>query len=156
MNKRVFLFFVIQFIVLGTVFSQQLTTEPFQSDIFNYIQQKSDTTGIVSIHQNDQINQLVLEHLEIMKKQAGIPGYRINIFFDSGKQAKQKAYAQQDSFAVHFPNIPVEIVYNSPYYKVYVGYFRSKSEAFTILKTINRRYPNAFIVNDIIKLYRFD
>jgi len=41
-------------------------------------------------------------------------------------------------------------VYDDPNFKVYIGGYRVKSEALKLLKTIQKDFPSAFIVYDII------
>ena len=47
-------------------------------------------------------------------------------------------------------NIPVEIKWLQPYYRVRLGHFRSREEARSLLKEISPRFPAAFIVPDTI------
>ncbi len=80
----------------------------------------------------------------------GIRGYRISIFRDTGQDAREKCMAVRSRFKSRYENIPLHEEFVYPYYKLYVGDFRTESEALKFLKIIERDFPDAFIVRDII------
>ena len=45
-----------------------------------------------------------------------------------------------------YPDIPVEILYNEPYFKVRVGLFRNKSEGFKLFKEIEKDFPGSYFI----------
>ncbi|MFP4041249.1 MAG: SPOR domain-containing protein, partial [Bacteroidales bacterium] len=53
-------------------------------------------------------------------------------------------------FYEQFPDIPIYREYDSPYFKIYVGDFRTKIEAIKSLKKIQKHFPSAFVVPDTI------
>ncbi|HCY00222.1 MAG TPA: hypothetical protein DG754_08805, partial [Bacteroidales bacterium] len=54
------------------------------------------------------------------------------------------------------PGITVYRTFQSPYYKVSVGDFRSRDEALKQLKRLSRKYPKAFIVGEWINFPSLD
>ncbi|MDR3095064.1 MAG: hypothetical protein LBU62_10575 [Bacteroidales bacterium] len=82
----------------------------------------------------------------------GIQGYRIRIFSQSGQTARQKSSNMKASFSEHFPEINAYLTYTEPNYQIFVGDFRTKTEALYYLKLIGKKYPSAFIVKSLIKI----
>jgi hypothetical protein len=79
-------------------------------------------------------------------------GYKIQIFMDSGNDAVDRANSVVDNFSVNFPEIPVDLTYGAPYYRVRAGNFRSRIEAEGYLKKILPYFSQAFITKDKIRL----
>ena len=141
--------------------SQEKSHPVVQKGIFEILCDSSDVYGEVNINQDEFIKQLVNQHIEQNKNQRGIPGFRINIFFDSGYDnegidARTRAGAVKDTFDIYYPSIASYFIYEEPNYKVYVGDFRTRTDALKVFKRIRRRYPKAFIVNDRINYFRLD
>jgi hypothetical protein len=53
-------------------------------------------------------------------------------------------------FMTSFPDIEPYPEYIAPYYKIYVGDFRTLPDAFRMKKQIESLFPNAFIVSQNI------
>jgi hypothetical protein len=47
--------------------------------------------------------------------------------------------------------VPVDVRWKAPFYRVRVGPFTSKEAAESVLQSVQRRFPNAFIAKEIIK-----
>ena len=86
----------------------------------------------------------------------GIPGYRIRIFSESGLGAKEQQQLMRARFLSEFPGIDAYHKYDEPYFKVYVGDCRTRSEAVKLDDMIKKEFPNTFIVPDYINLKRAD
>lgn len=74
-------------------------------------------------------------------------GYRIKIFFDTNRSKMEKI---KNEFQAKYPDIPVYDDYVQPNFILVVGNFRTKIEAFDVLKKIQPDYPNAFIIKTFI------
>ena len=118
------------------------------NDVFKKIEMQSE--GRITFSQSDSIHNLILKHIAYNKQKDGISGYRINIYRDLGTQARKESQEVRARFYEEFPDIPVYMKYDSPYFKVYVGDFRTKIEAIKKLKEISRIFPSAFVVPDHI------
>ena len=105
-------------------------------------------TGRVEIIQDPRIAALVKKHIAINKRQKGIPGYRVQIFFGSKRKDALRVKAE---FLKKHPDINAYTKYDEPYFKVRVGDFRTQLKAQKCHKEISGGFPNAFIVNDLIK-----
>lgn len=144
------LFSFILFLVFSSLVTlgQQDSIQQLSEDVFKKIEDKSDNN--IRFQQDDAIHNLVLKHIAKNKKDPGIEGYRIRIYSDLGTHARDESENVKAEFYEKFPEIPVYREYDDPYYKVYVGDFRSKIEAIKSLKKIRKRYPSAFVVPDEI------
>jgi len=80
----------------------------------------------------------------------GIPGYRIRIFSESGLGAKEQQQQMRARFLSEFPGIDAYHKYDEPFFKVYVGDCRTKSEVLKLYDEIKDKFPNPIIVPDFI------
>jgi len=120
------------------------------SNILADLQTESESGGIVKIVQNESITNVLLLHLEAQRKSNQKNGYRICIFADSGQEANRKAENVRSVFMSMYRDIRPYKTFNSPFYRVYVGDYKTKSKAMKFLKTLERNFPNAYIVYDVI------
>ncbi len=82
-----------------------------------------------------------------------IPGYRVQLFFDSDRKAVDESRAK---FIASYPKIDTYILFNSPNYVLKVGDFRSLLEAEKIKDSFVQMFPTSFIVKELINLPRID
>ncbi len=115
-----------------------------------YSQDTTVVRGNIEIIQDDRVAVLVSKHIEQNMERKGSPGYRIQIFFDSGANSKSRAQSIYSTFQARFPETGAYLSYKAPNYKVRVGDFRTRLDARRFLNTIIADYPNAWIVEDII------
>lgn len=100
--------------------------------------------------QDKRINELVLKHILINEaKKEKINGYRVQIYFGS---EKAKALEMKSKFLSSYHTTPAYLDYQQPYFKIRVGDFRTKLEAYKFLQEILLDFQGAFIVNDEIEL----
>lgn len=137
---------ILTWLFFNTIISQEIPDNN-RENIFSVLDEISDTTGNVNIYQDFVIEELVLKHIEKNKEANGMSGYRINIFSESGQNARQRWIAVKDTFDKYYPEIPSYREYQEPNFKIYVGDFRTKVDALKFHKTIDRIYPKSFIVN---------
>jgi hypothetical protein len=148
-----FIFLIITVLFSINIFAQTGTDANNQPDIFKEVSKSTKDEGKIVIYQDEQVKQLVNRYIDAHRKDTRIPGYKIRIFSDSGQPARQKAYSERDRFATTFPNMPPPTVeYETPNFKVYVGGFRTKTEAFRAYKQIAKEFRNAFMVPARINL----
>ena len=75
-------------------------------------------------------------------------GYRIGIFFDNGAEARANALAAKQTFRTAFPDIPVYLVYENPYFKVSAGNCVTSEEAIVLLGKIRSQFPEAYLMRE--------
>jgi hypothetical protein len=84
------------------------------------------------------------------RKVGEINGYRIQIAAYSGVNSKSQAESARNSFNNLFPYTRAYLIYSEPYFKVRVGNYYTRLQAYKDLETIRETYPSAYIVPDKI------
>ncbi len=95
------------------------------------------------------VSQMVEKHVELNSKVKTIPGYRVQIASFSGANSKTSAFELRDKFSADFPDVQAYIVFDEPNFKVKVGDFRSRLEAFAFLQQIKEFYKGYIIKDNI-------
>ena len=85
-------------------------------------------------------------------RSSGIPGYRIRIYSESGIGAKKEQQQIRARFLSLYPGLDAYNRYDEPFFKVYVGDCRTKSDALKLNDRIKREFPNPIVVPDFINL----
>lgn len=119
---------------------------------------QSDSLRVFSVDSNiiqdKRMNELVLKHVLINEAKKGkMKGYRVQIHFGA---EKAKALDVKSKFTSQNYTISSYLDYQQPYFKIRVGDFRTKLEAYKFLQEISSDFPGAFIVNDDIELPKID
>ena len=100
--------------------------------------------------ENMRIDGLLQLHIAYNTAFPVIPGYRIQLFMESGNTALVKAETITEKFNKKYDKIPAYITFGEPYYRVRIGDFRTRLEAIKFLNSIQRSYPQAWVVKDKI------
>jgi hypothetical protein len=140
--------FLLLFIFAGIVVSQANF-----SSVGSY---GNKNEGQLNINQDERLNELIRRHISINESKEGIPGYRIRIFSESGQGARPRATDARARFFNKYPDINPYLDYDPPNWKVYVGDFRTRSEALKMQKKISRDYPYSFTISARINLPPID
>ena len=96
------------------------------------------------------MNELVLKHILINEaRKEKMKGYRVQIHFGA---EKAKALDIKSKFILQNHKVDAYLDYQQPYFKIRVGDFRTKLEAYKFMQEISGNFPGAFIVSDDIEL----
>jgi hypothetical protein len=111
--------------------------------------------GSVEIIKDPKIEALIKQEGAIIPPATTpqITGYRIQLFFDSNKNAIDDARSR---FISVYPKIDTYVIYNAPNYFLKVGDFRTSMEAEKIKSSIESQFPTSFIVKEKVNLPRID
>jgi len=123
-----------------------ILTVIFNFNIFcqdNSISDSSNVISKVSVIKDAGIENV----LQTYKSSYTLNGYRIQIFSDNKKQPARDEKAR---FLSSFNSVKAHEVYQQPFFKIRVGDFRTKLEAYKFQKEIQAQFPNSFIVKDEI------
>lgn len=112
------------------------------------IAQTPEKEGKVQIFQSPQIDSLLQQHIAYNAQKTTQPGYRVQIYF--GNQ-RIKANEAKTNFLMKYPDEDVYLIYQHPNYKVRVGDFKSRLEAYRFYRKIHPDFGSTFIVRDDIK-----
>lgn len=96
------------------------------------------------------VTQMVERHVELNNRVKTIPGYRVQIASFSGLNAKTSAFNLRDQFMTDYPLTQAYIVFDEPNFKVKVGDFRTRLEAYAFLQEIKDVYKGYIIRDNIL------
>lgn len=93
--------------------------------------------------------QLVRKHIEFNERTRTIPGYRIQIAALSGSNSKSQAFALRDRFMATFEDCDAYVIFDEPNFRVKIGNFRTRLEAYAYLQRIKDLYPGTIVKDNI-------
>lgn len=144
--NKIGLFFIWVLISLTTS-AQDSNIATSTDDIFSSIQ-NSTYGGTISLYQDPMLHVLVDKYARINKKQ-GLKGYRIQVYSGSGVSARTEANKVRSKLLTQFPEFDPRVIYfdyQAPYFKVVIGDYRTKNEAFEVYHGIKRKFLGSYIV----------
>jgi hypothetical protein len=140
-------------IIILQIYSPLVAQNSKRPVILNEITSSKNGEGKVEIIQDKKIDELLGKYIECNTQKNTITGYRICIFSESKQGiAKTKAGDIRTKFISNYPGIDASIRYERPDWRVFVGNYRSRTEAFRLKKQIEPMFPNAYIVETQIDL----
>ena len=96
------------------------------------------------------------KHLARNREIQGVPGYRIRIFSDSGIGAKEEQQRVRARFLSLYPGIDAYYHYDEPFFKLYVGDCRTRSEALKLYARVKENFPHPILVPDYLNIRNSD
>lgn len=96
--------------------------------------------------------QLVRKHIEFNERTRTIPGYRIQIAALSGSNSKTQAFTLKERFMETFEDCDAYVIFDEPNFRVKVGNFRTRLEAYAYLQRIKDLYPGTIVKDNIYPL----
>lgn len=111
-------------------------------------------TGSVIVHKDPRIDLLIKKQAQINEattrdsRRSG-PGFRIQVLSTTDRN---KAIAAKTKIYQSYPELKPYILYQSPYYRLKVGNFKTHADAEDYLPSLSRDFPGTtFIVKDMIE-----
>lgn len=102
----------------------------------------------VIVKETPGITQLVEKHIELNRATLTIDGWRIQLFATTDRSKLEGA---RGTFINRYPNMPVDWVHASPWYRLRAGAFATKLDATRTLNSLKIYYPDAYLAKDKIK-----
>lgn len=102
----------------------------------------------ILVNETPNISQLVDKHIELNRATPTIDGWRIQLFATTDRSKLEGA---RGTFINRYPNIPVDWVHASPWYRLRAGAFATKLEATRMLNSLKIYYPDAYLAKDKIR-----
>ena len=96
--------------------------------------------GTVRYDIEPEILRIQEDYISNWRKVGEINGYRIQIAAYSGVNSKSQAEYAKNSFNNLFPYTKAYLIYNEPYFKVRVGNYFTRLQAYKDLETIKLTY----------------
>lgn len=103
----------------------------------------------VSYHQDHQVTELTDLYKTYNNKNDVADGYRIQISFSNDRQ---EAYNNKSKIYKELPGEKCYVEYEEPYYKLRIGDYMTRLEAYDKLRTVIARFPGAFVVRAKVKI----
>ncbi len=146
MKIKIFTILTLSFLYVSS-FSQVTTTFKIEDSGITP-SHKSYNDGNITITQDARILKLVKKHKDLNNNK--YIGWRVQIYFDSGQRAMAGAQNAKKKFLTRYGNKHgAYIVYDSPYYKIRVGDFRTKAEALHFKDKIKGTFPNSWLISNV-------
>lgn len=127
------------------LFAQELVSEEITQDSTQVAIMEN-----LNVERDARLDKMLRWHVEKNQKREGMDGYRVEIFFSSKMDAKEQALITKTDFLKEYPDYAVHVKFVAPNFRVRVGDFRTKNEAWKLFKEIQKDYPAAFVVPDVI------
>ncbi|MBO4328506.1 MAG: SPOR domain-containing protein [Bacteroidales bacterium] len=106
--------------------------------------------GTLHVNQDSRIDRLMKRQRDVYAANNTMNGYRVQIFMEIGNDAIAHAEAVKGAFTSAFPELPVYLTYEQPYYRLRVGDFRNRVEAEKYVRLIKPKFNLAFVTADVI------
>ena len=112
--------------------------------------------GSLHIDQDSRVDRLMKRQRDVYAVSNTMNGYRVQIFMEIGNDAIAHAESMKSSFSAAFPELPVYLTYEQPYYRLRVGDFRNRVEAEKYVRLIKPQFNLAFVTADMIYRPKID
>lgn len=110
--------------------------------------------GKIEITGDVKVSELVLKHIEFNEKMQTVPGYRVQIASLSGPNSRDRAFEMKRRFKELYPDVEVYIIFTEPNFRVKVGDFTSRLDAFVFMKRIKDSYPGTIVGENVYPIHR--
>ena len=98
--------------------------------------------GTITIKQDLKIDSLLNKKIELDRKRFANEYFTLQLYYGNLSKAKEILEVVREKFS----NIPAEINYDNPNYKVQAGKFKNKIKGLKTLDTLKRIFPSAFLL----------
>lgn len=109
--------------------------------------------GKVEITGDVQVSELVKKHIEFNERVRTVPGYRVQIAALSGANSRDQAFELKRRFKEEYPEVEVYIIFTEPNFRIKVGDFTSKLEAYVFMQKIKERYPGTIVKENVYPIH---
>lgn len=103
----------------------------------------------VNVNQSQAISKAMEAKID-KNKSKKMTGYRVRIFFDNKQDSRGASEAAMNRFLSNYPGHGAYRSFASPFFKVTVGDFRTKSEAMHMLQILRADFPSSIVVKENI------
>jgi hypothetical protein len=148
MIKKQILFFVL----LGFLFPVCRAQDYFKTADLFQTKESNKKGGTLNIIQSPSVDTLISRYVLANRMLEGrMEGFRVQIYRNSNRNAREESNKARAEFIIEFPDIPSYAMYEKPgYFLVKAGDYRTKVEGTKQLYLIRKKFPNAYLVPDKI------
>lgn len=105
----------------------------------------------IEVKQSENLKNYLEKVVELNKKRDDFYGYRVKIFAENNPNARRRANELRLRYNSEQDTVQAYVVFQEPNFEVHVGDFRTRFEAVELLNKIADRYPEAYIIQTIIR-----
>lgn len=109
--------------------------------------------GKVTITGDTKVSELVKKHIEFNERKQTVPGYRVQIAALSGPNSRNQAFELKKRFNAEYPEVEVYIIFTEPNFRIKVGDFTSKLDAFVFMQRIKDDYPGTIVRENVYPIH---
>lgn len=109
--------------------------------------------GIIEITGDVKVSELVKKHIEFNERLRTVPGYRVQIAALSGPNSRNQAFELKGRFKEMYPDVEVYIVFSEPNFRIKVGDFTSKLDAYVFMQKIKDVYPGTIVRENVYPVH---
>lgn len=143
MNKRM-LFILLAILATTTFGGYAQSISQFREQLERESVSESDARGArITIEERGTAAEAVAAS-DAVRTAPRLRGYRVCIYFDNGQDARAGALEARKIFEANFPDIPLYMVYENPYFRVTVGNCLTIEEAIILKGRLATLFPKAF------------
>lgn len=103
--------------------------------------------GKITITVDEKVNEYIDQRRQENINDSLSKGFRIQIIVS---QKRNDAKIAKEKFSNMYPNCPVYLTFDSPYFKVRVGDYKTKLEAQALLFKLTQDFPTLILIEDKI------
>ena len=163
MKRFILLFSIIALAV--PAFAQDVVT-PVPSTICDELGKKEPGKGMVEVYQDPAIRNMVGKRLSgdnIEKDKDNdqmflkMQGFRVQVFTGNNqRKSKDRVTRAEKDIREIYPDLPAYVTYTAPFWRLRVGDFRSREEAYSLMRELREAFPEfakeMYIVKDEVKI----
>ncbi|MFM2048788.1 MAG: hypothetical protein RI955_1336 [Bacteroidota bacterium] len=105
--------------------------------------------GTITIKQDASLPKLISHHIDMNTSIKRVQGWRIQL---SSNSDRGEVMGIKTEFLTQHPTTKTYLTYQQPYFKLRVGDFADKNDAYQFMKEINENFKGIFIVPDIVNI----
>ena len=105
--------------------------------------------GYVHIYKDNRVDDILRLYSQKQNSFSEAAGYRIQVLASTNRD---RAYETENKFRYKYGQYRTYLTYKSPYFKLRVGDFTDKLEAYRFLQKIKNKYPGSFMVEEVVKM----
>lgn len=109
--------------------------------------------GRVEVTGDVKVSELVKKHIEFNERVQTVPGYRVQIAALSGANSRNQAFELKRKFKEEYPDVEVYIIFTEPNFRIKVGDFTSKLDAYVFMQRIKDRYPGTIVRENVYPIH---
>ncbi|MEY2830485.1 MAG: hypothetical protein RIQ33_2343 [Bacteroidota bacterium] len=105
--------------------------------------------GTITVKQDITMHKLIDRHIELNATVKRVQGWRIQLYSNS---ERNEVMAIKSEFLTQYPATKTYLTYQQPYFKLRIGDFADKNEAYQFMKEINDKFKGIFLVPDVVNI----